>query len=292
MAQLSGSARVLSVMQELRQLRDKVCILSEKNRSLAKALTGAKQELTKARAAQTAMFSDKEWMETRRRPAEGGLTWSFNVAQFNTALFNAVSRAHAELSLIPSLNRSRHIPHFGAKELYNHVNRCDQTPRMPTSPVLYTRAPPIFACTKVIDRAVEENASTLASDTTKVVPANSSRKKHQHVNSSSERAGYQAGMKRRLRQRDTIMSYAEPKLNTKLRRGDYYGLGRQPIHRPPKPRAISGPRGAKSAIVPARFGQRSPFRGRPTTRASKRISYVEPKLNTKLRQGDKFTFTT
>ncbi|KAG6975721.1 hypothetical protein JG688_00002080 [Phytophthora aleatoria] len=88
------------------------------------------------------------------------------------------------------------------------------------------------------------------------------------------------------------MSYVEPKLNMKLRRGDYYGLGKrrgEPIPRPPTvsttPRMISGTRCTKSSFVPARFGQQcSPFRSRRSTRPIKRISYEEPKLNTKLRQ--------
>ncbi|KAE9010967.1 hypothetical protein PR001_g16032 [Phytophthora rubi] len=106
------------------------------------------------------------------------------------------------------------------------------------------------------------------------------------------------GASRRLRRRDAGVSYAEPKLNTKLRRGDYYGLGKRTgqqvkshrHHRPPKHRVISEPR--RATFVTSPFGQqRSPFR-RHTTRPVQRVSYAEPKLNTKLRQGDKFTFTT
>ncbi|KAL3667160.1 hypothetical protein V7S43_008097 [Phytophthora oleae] len=285
MAQPSGTARVLSVMQELRQLRDKVCTLSEKNRALAKALTGAKQELTKARAAQSAVFSNKvtEWMESRRKPTEvqhRSIQCNLEELDEDTCASVGTTRLEPEPELEPSYS-----PFWGERA----IRPSQSTPRVPTSAVFYKRAPAIFARTKVIGRAIEESASTEENDedVTKTVATTDSTgnsRQYTRVNSSSERAGSQAGVKRRLRQRDTSMSYVEPKLNTKLRRGDYYGLGKRPIHRPPKPRVISGPRGAKSAIVPARFGQCSPFRGKPTTRTAKRVSYVEPKLNTKLRQ--------
>ncbi|RLN51502.1 hypothetical protein BBJ29_002252 [Phytophthora kernoviae] len=101
--------------------------------------------------------------------------------------------------------------------------------------------------------------------------------------------------------------------------GDYYGLGvranRQGKERQSlKHRMISDTHKVKSGFKSAPFGQHcSPFHKR-ATRHVKRISYVEPKLNSKLRQvraiiagcisrdgidlpavlfqGDKFTFTT
>jgi hypothetical protein len=74
--------------------------------------------------------------------------------------------------------------------------------------------------------------------------------------------------------------------------GDHYGLGKrsplrtasQPSRRPPTSRVVSEHRDVTSAFVPSLFGQQcSPFRRR-TARPVKRISYAEPKLNTKLRQ--------
>ncbi|GLD99198.1 hypothetical protein PINS_up007916 [Pythium insidiosum] len=76
---------------------------------------------------------------------------------------------------------------------------------------------------------------------------------------------------RRLRARDPELSFVEPKLNTKIRRGDYYGLlKRSSLKHSERPIASdsSGDEGYR------RF----------TRRPVKRISYVLPKLNTKLRQ--------
>ncbi|KAI9912997.1 hypothetical protein PsorP6_004907 [Peronosclerospora sorghi] len=95
--------------------------------------------------------------------------------------------------------------------------------------------------------------------------------------------------------------------------GDYYGLGKRPspsTRHVKKKCAKVKSRRTSSAFGPRSFGQQfSPFRRR---RAIPPVSYVEPKINTKLRQvrlaptssedtlidinlreqGDKFTFTT
>uniref|UniRef100_M4BQ42 Uncharacterized protein n=1 Tax=Hyaloperonospora arabidopsidis (strain Emoy2) TaxID=559515 RepID=M4BQ42_HYAAE len=52
-------ARAYSIIQEVQELRDKARKLSERNAELAKALTLTRQELTKARTAQNAVFSGK-----------------------------------------------------------------------------------------------------------------------------------------------------------------------------------------------------------------------------------------
>ncbi|KAK1946144.1 hypothetical protein P3T76_003192 [Phytophthora citrophthora] len=221
MTQPSGSARVLSVIQELRQLRDKVCILSEKNRALAKALcvaspfrcslwqTGVKQELTKARAAQTAMFSDK----VQHRSIQ------CNIKELDQ---DTCATVGANLEPEPEPEPS-YSPCWSARA----IRLSQSTPRVSVSAVSYNRAPAIFACTKVIDRAIEENASTVESgdeDMTKAVAMTDSttnNRQYAYVRVSFDdrlTATELTRVKRQLRQRDTNMSYAEPKLNTKLRR--------------------------------------------------------------------------
>ncbi|CCI42268.1 unnamed protein product [Albugo candida] len=80
--------------------------------------------------------------------------------------------------------------------------------------------------------------------------------------------------KRTLRQRKPIR-YIEPSLKTKLRQGRYYGLLRQS---PPSVYRHRASKKRKYASV-----QRQTFRLIRQSRA-RAISYVEPKLNTKLRQ--------
>ncbi|KAG7386188.1 hypothetical protein PHYPSEUDO_000509 [Phytophthora pseudosyringae] len=295
MAQRNGSARVLSVMQELRQLRDKVCMLSDKNRELAKALTTTKQELTKARAAQSAVFSDKvvKWMEARYKPVGGKTAMLVQAIQCSFEELDrgtCVSVERTELEPEPPLSPLRN----GGADRTLHLE-----PRVPSPFAMHERVSMAVVREKTTNTmAVEEKeytpgsgdaVATISDDNGvgTISTADLSESDHQctrlpHIDSGS---GSQAGVKRRLRQRDTVMSYVEPQLNTKLRRGDDYGLGKRAGQ--PKPRLIDGPRRAKSAFVPTRFGQqqeRSPFGGRRTSRPVKRVSYAEPKLSTKLRQ--------
>ncbi|ETP49376.1 hypothetical protein F442_05068 [Phytophthora nicotianae P10297] len=281
MTQPSGGTRALSIMQELRQLRGKVCMFSEKNRELAKALTTTKQELTKARAAKSTVFSDKvvEWMEARYKLAEV----QDKATQCNFEDLDKGARAILENT------------HFEPDPPLSPVRNCRSTYSEPR--VLLAATYPRASVALEQPMIIEENETSAESKDAMATISKTSRRNSvttanvvstNHVTTSSKRTGSQAGVKRRLRQRDTDMSYVEPKLNTKLRRGDYYGLGNrtgQTIPRPSTPRMISGTRCTKSACVPRRFGhQRSPFRSRRSTRPIKRISYKEPKLNTKLRQ--------
>uniref|UniRef100_M4BQ41 Shugoshin C-terminal domain-containing protein n=1 Tax=Hyaloperonospora arabidopsidis (strain Emoy2) TaxID=559515 RepID=M4BQ41_HYAAE len=119
------------------------------------------------------------------------------------------------------------------------------------------------------------------------------------VTSCSSSRRTKVALTKRLRQRGTTVSYVEPKLNTKLRRGDYYGLGKQIMqsnkHRcRSKHCAGADTRCTGAASRPNSFNQQfSPFHRRRAMRSVTRgVSYAEPKLNTKLRRGDKFTFTT
>ncbi|KAG3119728.1 hypothetical protein PI125_g1710 [Phytophthora idaei] len=298
MTQRSSGPRALSIIQELRQLREKVCIYSEKNRELAKALTTTKQELRKARAAKSAVFSDKvmEWMNAQCKLAEGKTALLDKATQCNFEDLDQGARASLEnmqLEPEPPLSplrngRSIWTPHSEPRALFS-TPACTRASIASEQPMTIEE-----------NENTGENDDAMANRPNEVPTASFFRSNAVLTSHSSKRAGSQAGVKRRLRQRDTNMSYVEPKLNMKLRRGDYYGLGKrrgEPIPRPPTvsttPRMISGTRCTKSSFVPARFGQQcSPFRSRRSTRPIKRISYEEPKLNTKLRQGDKFTFTT
>ncbi|KAF4030506.1 Shugoshin C terminus [Phytophthora infestans] len=290
MTQDNSGARALSIMQELRQLREKVGVYSDKNRELAKALTVTKQELTKARVAKSTVFSDKvvEWMEARHKPAVHDKATQCNFEDLDHA-----SIGKMQLEPDPPLSpfrscRSIPMPHSEPRTLFATTSRRD--------PMAFER-PTTIAENESSGESDDAGALICKKTGPEGVPGTSSFQSTvvSFNTASSNRTGSQAGVKRRLRQRDANMSYVEPNLNTKLRRGDYYGLGKrasQTITRPSTPRINSGTRCNKSPFVPGRFGQqRSPFRSRRSRRRIKRISYTEPKLNIKLRQGDKFTFT-
>lgn len=119
---------------------------------------------------------------------------------------------------------------------------------------------------------------------------------------------------RQLRQRNHVISYVEPKLNVKIRQvrtrvyiwkrggirfkcvgrfshqGDYYGLMKRACAaQRPKQRFCAMPSIQQSRVSEYVIAVRSPHNSTPQqsqriTRRLKRISYVEPKLNAKLRQ--------
>ncbi|KAG6602906.1 calcium calmodulin dependent protein kinase 4 [Phytophthora cinnamomi] len=309
MEQGTSTARAFSVMQELQQLRDKVGSLSEKNRHLAKALTATKQELTKARAAQTAVFSNKvvEWMEARCKPVEvrhQATQCGFEELYRGTREFVEDMHLEPEPPLSPrridrAVQKSSRMP-SPLKTYANTVKQRTTIGRDVTQEREDSEDDDSSIGETVNHSADHESkpnsTATAAQDARSAQVAQYHAKLSPYVDA---RSNSQSGAPRRLRRRDASVSYVEPKLNTKLRRGDSYGLdkrtgqpGKSYHHRPPTHRVISEPRRATSAFVPAPFGQQpSPFRRR-TSRPIQRVSYAEPKLNTKLRQGDKFTFTT
>ncbi|KAE9244930.1 hypothetical protein PF004_g5471 [Phytophthora fragariae] len=305
MVQGTSTARALSIMQELQQLRDMVGGISEKNRQLAKALTATRQELTRARAAQTAVFSNKvfEWMDARHKPVEvrhQATQCNFEEPDQRTRAFVEDMRLEPEPPLspcrshiaeqelgVPSLAKSANSVERGKIIVQDREESADDDS---SSRELAIASGDTRPNSTTVD---SEDSNFKGSRETQALQLQTKRSLHMGPGSSS-----QTGASRRLRRRDAGVSYAEPKLNTKLRRGDYYGLGKRTgqqvkshrHHRPPKHRVISEPR--RATFVTSPFGQqRSPFR-RHTTRPVQRVSYAEPKLNTKLRQGDKFTFTT
>ncbi|CAH0481891.1 unnamed protein product [Peronospora belbahrii] len=264
-------ARVYGIMQELQQMREKTCKLSAKNSELAKALTTTKQELTKAREAQSAVFTNKvlEWMEARHRPVEvqhQAIQCSFEEYD-RIHLHTYASKMNAQLERDPPLP-----PCHSSGQMQN---LCVRSSSAVKSMMLQTEDGKNVAGSETKDNG-KQLRRTLSSSPGDLMQTNT-----------------QAGVVKRLRQRDASVSYVEPKLNTKLRRGDYYGLGKRTnqtkhTRRIAKRRVVSGLRRTNAG-----FGQQfSPFRSRTTGRSVQRISYAEPKLNTKLRQGDKFTFTT
>ncbi|DAZ96083.1 TPA: hypothetical protein N0F65_005861 [Lagenidium giganteum] len=88
-------------------------------------------------------------------------------------------------------------------------------------------------------------------------------------------------MRRKLRQRDQEMTYIEPKINTKIRQGDYHGLVRRSQLNVQHLRL--GARKNTSHRRCALPQLATPFEKR-TLRRTRPKSYIEPKLNTKLRQ--------
>ncbi|GAB9465426.1 unnamed protein product [Globisporangium polare] len=105
----------------------------------------------------------------------------------------------------------------------------------------------------------------------------------------NERRSPQLDLRRRLRHRDQSVSYVEPKLNVKVRQGDYYGLlkrastSNKTNQRSPLRSHVKST--GRAEFIITIFGQqRSPFQRR-ASRHARQISYVEPKLSTKLRQA-------
>ncbi|KAL4158472.1 hypothetical protein PRNP1_004248 [Phytophthora ramorum] len=302
MVQGDSIARVYSVMQESQQLREKNCALSEKNRQLAKALTKAKQELTKARVAQNTAFSDKvaEWMHARCKPVEGK-KWTYVRARTTwilTGLFavgavqhQATQCSFAEFEQGTCVSMDNLPPEPDPPRPPQQNDGATQTfcpdSRVP-SPICEDVNSDEDEGTVEYEAAIEDNSKP--STTTNLIGQAGI-----HVGSESPQnsrsdpdSGRSSSQARRLRYRDAGISYVEPKLNTKLRQGDYYGLGKRTgqqsyRHRPPKHRVVSEP------LRAALSGQQC---RRRIMQRVQRVSYAEPKLNTKLRQGDKFTFTT
>ncbi|CAH0517315.1 unnamed protein product [Peronospora belbahrii] len=282
-------ARVYGIMQELQQMREKTCKLSAKNSELAKALTTTKQELTKAREAQSAVFTNKvlEWMEARHRPVEvqhQAIQCSFEEYD-RIHLHTYASKMNAQLERDPPLP-----PCHSSGQMQNLCVRSSSAVKsmmLQVDSIEFEKN----QATDTVDCFTEDGKNVAGSET------KDNGKQLRRTLSSSPgdlmQTNTQAGVVKRLRQRDASVSYVEPKLNTKLRRGDYYGLGKRTnqtkhTRRIAKRRVVSGLRRTNAG-----FGQQfSPFRSRTTGRSVQRISYAEPKLNTKLRQGDKFTFTT
>ncbi|KAH7484848.1 hypothetical protein PRIC1_004166 [Phytophthora ramorum] len=272
MVQGDSIARVYSVMQESQQLREKNCALSEKNRQLAKALTKAKQELTKARVAQNTAFSDKvaEWMHARCKPV--GV--QHQATQCSFAEFEQGTCVSME-NLPPEPD-----PPLSPQQNDGATQTCCPDSRVPS---------PICEDVTVEYEAAIEDNSTPSTTTNLIGQAGIHVGSESPQNSRSDPdSGRSSSQARRLRHRDAGISYVEPKLNTKLRQGDYYGLGKRTgqqsyRHRPPKHRVVSEP------LRAALSGQQC---RRRIMQRVQRVSYAEPKLNTKLRQGDKFTFTT
>ncbi|CAI5743227.1 unnamed protein product [Peronospora destructor] len=249
-------ARVYSVMQELQQLRDKNRKLSEKNVELAKALTATKQELTKARVAQKAVFSDKvlEWMEARHKPVEG-----------KTYIRSSSAAKPVIFEIDPmGFEQDKATDSFTKDNAYAVGSKAKDDGYIPNR--------------------VADSRNSIAQDVDVAWLGHEAMQRQRTMFSpvDSKQTSLQ-----RLRQRDASVSYVEPKLNVKLRRGDYYGLGKrisQPKNtcRMAKHREGSKPRRSNAAFSSSPFGQQfSPFRRR---RPVQRISYAEPKLNTKLRQ--------
>ncbi|POM68165.1 Calcium/calmodulin-dependent protein kinase, partial [Phytophthora palmivora] len=213
-----------------------------------------RKHLDAARTAQNAVFSNKvvEWMETQYKAVQV----RHQATQCN------LGELDCRYELPSTSTNTTSLVHN--KTVMTTINEYDATERM-----------------------YDTKATTSANNRARSMPRTEFSRSNMlspRTDSSLERMGSQ------LRQRDTGMSYVEPKLNTKLRRGDYYGLGKRTgmpnkIRRSPKARMISGPLRAKSPFVPALFEQQcgNSVRRR-TTRAVKHVSYTEPKLNTKLRQ--------
>ncbi|POM78043.1 Calcium/calmodulin-dependent protein kinase, partial [Phytophthora palmivora] len=269
MTQRNGTTRVFGVMQELQQLRTKVSTLSEKNRELAKALTTTKQELTKARTAQNAVFSNKvvEWMETQYKAVQV----QHQATQCNLGELDCRYELSSTATTTTSLVHN--------KTVMTTINEYDATERMydTTSANIRARSMP----------RTEFSRSNMLSP---------------HADSSLERMGSQVCFSTSVQLLLLTGWYEETAASTRYRHvvrraqakhetpANYYGLGKRTgkqnkIRRSPKARMISGPLRAKSSFVPALFEQQcgNSVRRR-TTRAVKHVSYTEPKLNTKLRQ--------
>ncbi|CAI5702446.1 unnamed protein product [Peronospora effusa] len=299
-------ARVYSVMQELQQLRDKNSKLSEKNVELAKALTATKQELTKARAAQKAVFSDKvlEWMEARHKPVEvqhQAIQCSFEEldrTHIHTCASEDMEQLEPDSPLSPchDSDRMQTLSSRSSSAIKPTMFEIDLNENKATDPFTKDNAYAVGSEAKdddIITNRVADSKNSIAQDVDIGWLDDQAMQRQRTLRSpvDLEQTSLQTGVMKRLRQRDASVSYVEPKLNVKLRRGDYYGLGKrtsQPntMCRKAKHRAtMSESRRSNAAFVSSPFGQQfSPFRRRRPGRSVQRISYAEPKLNTKLRQ--------
>ncbi|CEG40912.1 calcium calmodulin dependent protein kinase 4 [Plasmopara halstedii] len=281
MTQHSGTASVLSIMHELQQLREKVYIYSEKNRELAKALTAVKQELSKTRVAHSTAFSNKviQWMESSCKP----------IAMNHQAVQCCIETSDEDSRPL-SKNKASELRKQHSSIQSGEVNgvQCSELQRFPRLALAKSRKATVRA-----NEMVEDVEHHKGGKDTIPIDFKSDELKGCPVTLTSQSSGppfnqvqtsEQTSLKRRLRQRDSSISYIEPKLNTKLRRGDYYGLGKR------TGRAESVLNLRHFYALPTFEQQCSPFRSR--RRLINRISYEEPKLNRKLRQGDKFTFVS
>ncbi|TMW62513.1 hypothetical protein Poli38472_005131 [Pythium oligandrum] len=279
----SSIGYVYGVMAEVERLRADVGVLTEKNQQLAKELNVTKMELARVRKAQTIELGGKvaSWLKARNlvktvksqgtQCDESGLDISSASDRYTPP---ATPPTRKSLSTPPRLVRTL-------------------SPKVKTvrrELVLITRRPSAgIEQGDVVMRSVSPEKppcpSTSRFSTDDLFPSPN------FCQTRTKR--HQSGPIRRLRRRNRELTYIEPRLNTKIRRGDYYGLLRRSALKHSTSGSTSGHSSPPSVTKSSQTPKRSPETlGRRMTRPRQPISYELPKLNTKLRQGDKFTFTT
>lgn len=284
---------VYGVMEELQQLREAVDALTEKNRDLAKQLNVSKMELARERKQYNAFIIAQAralvLTQTKRKPVTCSVAVQCDPPPSMSIDDSPVGEA-------PNLVEGDRTPPRMSWSVFT-------SPQQSLSPRFKTVRRGLPTEGPMDDAAMAEahdiDMSSDSSRRSQVSPSEAGMNQHgltSRAGVSSPRSNFLPQRSWQLRRRNRELSYVEPPLNRKIRRGDYYGLLRRSRlattlrHKPTRPSPIrSGPEptisedhatgDAALVTVPPRA-----VRQRPA------ISYAPPKLNTKLRQGDKHTF--